>query len=27
VFDGEVAGKLTVPQVLERIEGWINHDD
>jgi bidirectional [NiFe] hydrogenase diaphorase subunit len=27
VFDGDVAGKLSVPQVLERIEGWIGHDD
>jgi len=26
VFDGEVAGKLTVPQVTARIEGWMNHD-
>ena len=26
VFDGEVAGKLTVPQVLGRIGGWIRHD-
>jgi len=26
VFDGEVAGKLTVAQVLARIEGWIRHD-
>jgi bidirectional [NiFe] hydrogenase diaphorase subunit len=26
VFDGEVAGKLTVTQVLGRIEGWIRDD-
>jgi bidirectional [NiFe] hydrogenase diaphorase subunit len=26
VFDGEVAGKLTAPQVLARIEGWIGRD-
>jgi bidirectional [NiFe] hydrogenase diaphorase subunit len=26
VFDGEVAGKLTVAQVMARIEGWIRHD-
>jgi bidirectional [NiFe] hydrogenase diaphorase subunit len=26
VFDGDVAGKLSVPQVLKRIEGWIGHD-
>lgn len=26
VFDGEVVGKITVPQVLERIQGWTNHD-
>jgi bidirectional [NiFe] hydrogenase diaphorase subunit len=26
VFDGEVAGNLTVPQVLARIKGWINYD-
>lgn len=26
VFDGTVAGKLTVPQVLERIGRWLNHD-
>jgi bidirectional [NiFe] hydrogenase diaphorase subunit len=26
VFDGEVAGKLTVPQVLARIAAWVPHD-
>ncbi|HSK29331.1 MAG TPA: bidirectional hydrogenase complex protein HoxE [Candidatus Limnocylindria bacterium] len=26
VFDGEVAGNLTVPQVMERIGGWLNRD-
>jgi bidirectional [NiFe] hydrogenase diaphorase subunit len=26
VFDGEVAGRLTVPEVLGRIQGWIRHD-
>jgi len=26
VFDGEVVGKITVPQVLEKIQGWANHD-
>src|SRR5215470_1052304 len=26
VFDGEVAGKLTVAQVKARLEGWMHHD-
>jgi bidirectional [NiFe] hydrogenase diaphorase subunit len=26
VFDGEVAGKITVPQVLDRIGGWLKRD-
>jgi bidirectional [NiFe] hydrogenase diaphorase subunit len=26
VFDGEVAGNLTVPKVLARIKGWIDYD-
>lgn len=26
VFDGEVAGKLTPPAVLDRIGSWMNHD-
>lgn len=26
VFDGEVAGKITVPQVLGRIGGWLKRD-
>ncbi len=26
VFDGEVAGKLSTANVLERIERWLNHD-
>jgi bidirectional [NiFe] hydrogenase diaphorase subunit len=26
VFDGEVAGNLTVPQVMERIGGWLHRD-
>jgi bidirectional [NiFe] hydrogenase diaphorase subunit len=26
VFDGEVAGKITEAQVLDRIRGWTNHD-
>lgn len=26
VFDGEVAGNLTVPQALGRIGGWLNRD-
>jgi bidirectional [NiFe] hydrogenase diaphorase subunit len=26
VFDGEVMGNQTVPRVMARIKGWINHD-
>jgi bidirectional [NiFe] hydrogenase diaphorase subunit len=26
VFDGEVVGKMTPPQVLERIRGWADRD-
>ncbi len=26
VFDGEVRGRMTPPAVLERLEGWRNHD-
>jgi bidirectional [NiFe] hydrogenase diaphorase subunit len=26
VFDGEVVGKVTETQVLERIRGWTSHD-
>jgi bidirectional [NiFe] hydrogenase diaphorase subunit len=26
VFDGEVVGKVRVPEVLERIRGWTRHD-
>lgn len=26
VFDGEVVGKVTVPQVMEKIGGWTGHD-
>jgi bidirectional [NiFe] hydrogenase diaphorase subunit len=26
VLDGEVVGKITADQVLERIRGWTNHD-
>jgi bidirectional [NiFe] hydrogenase diaphorase subunit len=26
VFDGEVAGKVGVPEVLEKIQGWTHHD-
>ena len=26
VLDGEVVGKVTAPQLMERIRGWTNHD-